>query len=595
MSPATAWKLLGIARSTDTGAVRRAYAALLKAFDPDSDPDAFARLREARDAALANARALAAKAVPVEDLPEPEEDEDEWDDHDYFDEQDGSDEQSAPLTERPEPWTYSAAGLDAVPRAEGSVVIPLPDSNAPMPVLNPGFGAGSAKDGAPLAADPWAVPALSPAQAEYSEHLVLKRTPADQRLWGLLYANGDDDTAPFNAAELKGAKHAQNDVLADASAGNLAMHGVIENWLANALAGAWPRSAPLLEAASGYFGWEREAGKLSERASIAFLNARLKGMRFEAKVLDPKHRLHKAWVELQREGSGNALSRMRASKHDVRTLLEGVRKNFPELEEHLDAQRVAAWEKSGGMPGPSRNGGPSWRWWAIGAFVLIRLLMAIGDTSPSKPVNPLDAPEDLPVIQQAVIAAFGSGTIDTVQQSNAELAQLIKSNVSMDRTENVPADHIAAHVANLIRERALEAARSGSLADLESAMRVRLGLLRAAKAKDAAACTRFLRLAKLDDDVAVPKAVIAADQKFSSAMLLSGKLGLPPRREGASAMVPGVIMGQIIRSSGVPEARVRQAMGGKGSDADSCLVRIALLQATLAWKGKDRWAILKTL
>ena len=56
MSPATAWKLLGIARSTDTGAVRRAYATLLKASDPDSDPDAFARLRDARDTALVNAR-----------------------------------------------------------------------------------------------------------------------------------------------------------------------------------------------------------------------------------------------------------------------------------------------------------------------------------------------------------------------------------------------------------------------------------------------------------------------------------------------------------------------------------------------------------
>ncbi|MEO7248270.1 MAG: hypothetical protein ABIW31_07410, partial [Novosphingobium sp.] len=459
----------------------------------------------------------------------------------------------------------------------------------------PGFAASRGDQSLPLCANPWAVPALSLEQTLDTTQLVLHRKPADQRLWGLLYANGREDTAQFNAAELSEAQQALDDVLADASAGNLAMQGVIENWLENTLAGSWPRCAPLLEQASGYFGWEREAGRLGERRPVAFLNARLKGMRFEAKVLDPSHRLHKAWVELQRDGGGNALSRLRASKQDVRTLLEGVRKNFPELEDHLSAQRVNAWEQRGTMPWVRQSTGPSWRWWAIGAFVLIRLLIAIADTSPSKSVNLLDPPEDAPVVQQAVISAFGSGTIDTVREKDAELAQMIKSNVRLDQSVNVPADQTAAHIAKLIRERALEAARNGSPADLEAAMLVRLGMLRAAKAKGTEACTDLLRMVKLDDDVIVPKAVISADQKFSSAMLAAGKLGLPPRNQGQSAMVPGALIGQAVKIAGIPENRFRKAMNGTGSNADLCATHTALLAATLAWNGKERWAILKTL
>ncbi|MEO7247939.1 MAG: hypothetical protein ABIW31_05750, partial [Novosphingobium sp.] len=71
MSPVQAWKALGIARTSDLGAIRRAYADLLKAADPDSDPAAFALLRDARDIALANARALVAKAVATADPAEP--------------------------------------------------------------------------------------------------------------------------------------------------------------------------------------------------------------------------------------------------------------------------------------------------------------------------------------------------------------------------------------------------------------------------------------------------------------------------------------------------------------------------------------------
>lgn len=49
------WDELGIAPSADPKAIRRAYAARLKKLDPDRDPGAFTRLREALEWALAEA------------------------------------------------------------------------------------------------------------------------------------------------------------------------------------------------------------------------------------------------------------------------------------------------------------------------------------------------------------------------------------------------------------------------------------------------------------------------------------------------------------------------------------------------------------
>ncbi len=69
MRKAAAWKLLGIAATTDTRDIRRAYAAKLKAGDYDSDAQAFMALREARDYALNAAQWGEAPDVEIEDEP----------------------------------------------------------------------------------------------------------------------------------------------------------------------------------------------------------------------------------------------------------------------------------------------------------------------------------------------------------------------------------------------------------------------------------------------------------------------------------------------------------------------------------------------
>lgn len=55
------WQILGIAPTSDTRAIKRAYAALLKKTHPEDDPEGFQRLREAYGEALEQAKTLNAQ------------------------------------------------------------------------------------------------------------------------------------------------------------------------------------------------------------------------------------------------------------------------------------------------------------------------------------------------------------------------------------------------------------------------------------------------------------------------------------------------------------------------------------------------------
>ena len=70
------WTILGIPRGADVAAIRHAYAARLKETRPDEDPEAFQRLVQAREAALAAARSrppAARRPAPEEARPTREE------------------------------------------------------------------------------------------------------------------------------------------------------------------------------------------------------------------------------------------------------------------------------------------------------------------------------------------------------------------------------------------------------------------------------------------------------------------------------------------------------------------------------------------
>ena len=376
MTPAQAFKLLGLARDADAAAIRKAYADSLRAIDPDADVAGFTRLRAARDAALADARRRSENGKTAE--------------HDPFagvSHEIGQDEPAvANETARPAlrlPWIHAAPTLD---RSEKPGDLTIPAVTWPqelrfgMPWLEQATS-GSVREVPSMPGWAFGVP-LAAASNVDPAHCVVVGRRNDVLLHALLYPTEGEEGAAMSAAEQSQAEACLTALLAEARDGTLATHDAIENWLGRTLAGAWPRSAPLVEPAAQAFGWERVAGRLGERPEIAFLNARRAGMQFHFEVLKPGHPYNKAWQELQRPGAPGMFSRWHASQGDVHNLIAEVRTRFPELEHFWDPQRVAARERVSSQPTEAR--GPGYWVWIMVGLMFFRLLAGFADSSPSQ-------------------------------------------------------------------------------------------------------------------------------------------------------------------------------------------------------------------
>lgn len=584
MSRAWFWRPLGIARTTDTGAIRRAYAQRLKALDIDREADAYAELRDARDAALAWAR----NQDVAEDVPVPEEP-----------------GEAPPAGDH---WPYAAPLLG---RGEdpAAVRIAAPPELHPAlrPLSPPRATSGRLVDLPAPGLDGFAVPTAAGGVADAP--LVQPEGRYEVDLHDLLYANGEDDETPLTEAETAAALRWQRLILRDAALGTVSAHDAIETWLAERLAGAWPRSAPLLAEASDAFGWDREAGQLSERPAPAFLSARLKGMRFLERVQLRTHPLHTAWTELRRPGRSNWFGRVGQSRADIHKLLSGIRKNFPELEHHLDPQRVASWESGARAEGAP---GSPWPVWII-LVLVAQVLLAIGRCSgpdpaisfEDKPPAGYESRSDLaisgnlrPKLDEAAHEIFGADTnYLKVTRLETELALTIRANLAYSTGPSDSAAQGLQRAISVVRQRSYIAGQTGDAPVLREAMRLRLDLLRAARKKDSAACMLLLRSNLLDAGVMVPEAVRQRERTFARDLLLADKLGpsapLPPSKHSAS--IPGTVIGRIMRETDLGEAKVRELLQGKGSDGELCAASTALLGAALDLPAAQRDAILRVL
>lgn len=549
MSRHWAWQTLGIAPTSEAGTIRRAYADKLRSLDIDRDAAAYAALREARDWALRWARdnpgaEADEPAAPLADSPAadgaPEDDPDDWDDLDgvelHFE---------MPL---PQGLTFSAPRLEVVSEAPG--------------------GAG----------------------------VVLERDH-DRKLHALLYANGDSDDTAFTPEELAEAQRHLAAILQEAEGGNLAAHDAIESWLALTLAGAWPRCAPLLEAAEASFQWSRQRGQLGERPAVAFLNDRLRGMRFEAKVLDPAHPLHKAWNELTQPGRAGAFKTWRVSRQDVQQLLQGVRSNFPELEHRFDPLRVASWEGSQASSSDSSGGPGIWLW----VFLFLAFSRVVGSFDDNR--RPLQTAADPLVIEidpattaLAVSTIFGPGkTIDWLKGAQPEMALMIESNLRESKRVGDDQGRTLVRVLGLVRERAYRARDNLSGRDLDMLMRIRHNQLVMARSVSAPTCLLWMKGMDYKSIGPLPGKQESEEQAYYAAQVAAQGLHYALQSKGSNASVPGELVGRVIDATRISEDRVRAAMQGKGSAADSCAVHIALIAETLRWKGAERTAILKVL
>jgi len=587
VTPTQAFHVLGLAKTGEVPAIRRAYADRLKAMDIDRDVDGYARLRDARDSALRWARM---QAAPKEDAPAPL--------IDVSPVEEASPDPPKPQTSS---WLYSAPQALGTP--DPRLTTTLGESALPLDVTR-GVAAAQAPAEQAIAVtnDPFSQPVLlSMAQ---NADAVMPAWAHEQALRRLLLPDSDGDDLPaLEGWEEATARGHLKAVLHNAESVSVTAFDEIDNWLARLLCDSWPRSAPLLEQAAHVFGWEGERGQVSERPAVAFLNTRIRGLRFAEKVQVAGHPLHKAWTELTTPAQQGSRRGWFIKRSDIEQLLAGVRKNFPELEHHFDPWRLALWEPQSAS-GSKRDWFSNARLIAIGLILLvqvIRFAMSPSDADPQATGNPVamgasEQAREQAIIDRTITTIFGSGIgFEQVRAQQPDLAALFSANRTIARSEGNSEAVYASKVHDLVRERMYMTARAQKGALLEDVQRIRVGLLRAAQQVGPAQCMTFVRTQRFAAEIRLPTPLVERERKLSVQMLNARQLGPPQSKAGGKASVPGIIISEVIKATGIGEDRVRQALGNSGSDADQCAVTIALIEAALAAPKPDRQAILSVM
>ncbi len=336
MAPRSAWRALGIEPTSDVRAVKRAYAAKLKAIDPDADVAAFLRLRDALAAAEADAAYRAAREASDGD--EEEEDEDDW----LYD-ADNSWAGSGILARSPTIAWRAPVEPVAEPESE-TASEPVPPETEPA--FEPPFERAPEPDPEPAEPD-------------------RRQAVADA-----LFPGRGAVSDPQEVIE------AVQALLVDPRMANLDFAAETEDWLAYVLVQAGPAADPVIPGLVRVYNWAAELNLARPRHYVAWLAQRAEDLIGIAALSDPKHRWNAAFRTLQQPAPKRIAlaSRLRLAT-PVNELLESIRHHHPAIEELFDADHVALWTKQGPAAGtakPAPNvGGISWFGFGLILWVLV--------------------------------------------------------------------------------------------------------------------------------------------------------------------------------------------------------------------------------
>ena len=529
------WKVLGIDPTEDLKTIRRAYADKLRAMDVDQDAAAYARLRNARDHALVLAKSMSAPAEPLTEL-----EEDEW-------------------------------SLGYVMAEE--------DVRGPY-----GGGADHHGDAGTHAMEP-----EPPEPGEPGPDVLLQE---------LLFPDGQYHEEGFTYEENEAAQGLLRQILTTALEGDLNLQRAIDYWLADRLASAWPRSAPLVIEAAEAFEWERQAGMLGEGPAQAFLNARLRGMRFHEKVHDESHWAHWAWQELSKPGEKKWYERSKAKAAEVRKLLAGVREHFPELEAFLDVDRVRSWE-SKSVSNPWGAAMPI----MIGLFLLARVIVAFnpGGHTSELPYTPAQSITESVSADEArdfiVEEMFGKEVLyEDVVLKAPELAKFI-SLKTRDAEDEIDQEIALDEVGELLRVGVLRASWNAGFQEALQIDQLKLEFATLAREKGgSSACVALLEEGRLFPSIQPPPELREEERALARKLLEAGVLkSMFETRPELSAQVPGAILATAQRNGGVSDKEVEQALQHKGQEDERCAFHLALMAEVLRQPGKVSPDLLRIL
>ncbi|MGF7148883.1 hypothetical protein FHS96_002511 [Sphingomonas zeicaulis] len=303
--PGWPWDRLGIGRTPDTRAIRRAYATELKAIDPEADPDAFLALRGAYEQALALAPYAAA---------DPEEDEENEEDSAEARDDDGG--------------YNDAAAID----------LPMASPTALTTPASPAVAIDDVEEEAEDEEDYW--PDDEDWQTEpWQPPVSDDPDPLEESIRALHARLGDEDAT---SAELTQSAEA---VLAAVDAAPLDRVDEAERWLCHLLLESTPRSDPVLVPIARHFGWHREAATYRQNMPVAQVVERARAAHYRDTILLHAAGPRRAWALLTGRAAPSRFWPMVASdRFRIATLLDRIRADHPVLEHDLDPRALAWWQ-----------------------------------------------------------------------------------------------------------------------------------------------------------------------------------------------------------------------------------------------------------
>jgi hypothetical protein len=368
-------------------------------------------------------------------------------------------------------------------------------------------------------------------------------------------------------------------LIARADEADLAEHDALDDGLAELLARTWPRSAPLVEQANAAFGWLDEAGVLDERPALMFLNQRLEGMRFHAKVQQPDHPLHKAWSELSRPGRAGVVDRLKVKRLDVHKLLTGIRERYPELESYLDPERVASWDTGTGEGNPGGLGPRIVRGIVIALLVvaLPRLISAF--TGPDVPDFPAPEAQGPRAAESDALVAdiFGQGTdMAAVRAADPALAG------DLEPMADLPDAQGRAMLA-YVRMKALASSAVADEANLTVRADLRSLWMRSAQRQSDAVCRKVMtgNFIGLDPDLGLTDTERDRERALLRQLLDAGLLGQQVPGGDYRYNIPGWLLGDTVRRSGLAQETLVAALTYP-DHPDRCRAEAALIEAVRA-------------
>ena len=312
-----------------------------------------------------------------------------------------------------------------------------------------------------------------------------------------------------------------------------------------------------------------------------------RGERFVSEVEKPDHPFHKAWLELSKPGFKRGWF---VDSTDIKTLLEGIRQDFPEVENRLDPQRVGAWEQkiypadmlaARGYIGAGSgiSFGAALLWFAFRyAGILMHMHAATPAPAGVPPAAIASADPAVAALDQAAVQWFGPGVgIAEVSRRAPLVGRLVAAYANTD-----PASPDAAHAMRDAVFRALHlAALRGDSQTLRAVERLRLDVLGRVPPQDGDGCMMMLQEDHLPGDLKLLPAEQAQASKLLSALSTAGKLPADLQQVAAKTAIPGTIIHDIMVSGHLSETDVRTALQHDGPFATQCAVGRMLIARAL--------------